>query len=225
MRVPIHTALAAVLAAVLLPAPATAFNKMQIEQVSAGANGAVDRQAIQLRMREAGQGAVTFARLVAWDAQGENPVVVGSFDANAASTSAGDRVLLATARFDAGLDLLPDYLMQQPIPEGYLDAGRLTYETLGGLVYWSLCWGGAAYTGGSSGTTTNDSDGEFGPCHPGPLPTASRDALAFTGAAADASTDNASDYATTADPAVFTNNSGESAEVSNVVVFADGMDR
>lgn len=223
MRAPIFTALAAALA--LLPAPAAAFNKMQIEQVTAGANGAVDRQAIQLRMREPGQGAVSFARLVAWDAQGANPVVVGSFDANVAQAAAGARVLLATAAFHADPELLPDFLLQQPIPERYINAGRLTYETLGGLVYWSLCWGGAAYTGDTGGTPTNDDDGEFGPCHPEPLPAGGRQALAFTGAAGDPSSSNAADYAAGASPAAFTNNAGESSVVSNAVVFADGMDR
>lgn len=224
MRVSVHAALATA-ALALLPATAPAFNKMQIEQVTGGANGDVDRQAIQLRMREPGQGSVTFAQLVAWDAAGENPIVVGMFDANAANAEAGDRVLLATAEFEADPGLLPDYLMQRTIPETYLDAGRLTFETLGGLIYWSLCWGGDAYTGSTAGTPTNDDDGDFGPCHPDPLPTASRDALVFTGAAGDASTSNAADYGPSANPADFTNNSGETSAISNTVVFADGMDR
>ena len=217
-----------VLAAALALAPATAlasFHLMQIEQVTAGANGDVDRQAIQLRMRIAGQSVVTNGRVVAWDAAGQNPVVVGDFDAVVANASAGDRVLLATAEFETDPELLPDFLMLQPIPETYLDAGRLTFEAHGGLIYWSLCWGGAAYTGSTAGTPTNDADGEFGPCYPDPLPTASRDALVFTGAAGDPSSNNAADYTLSANPADFTNNARETAPVSNTVVFADGLDR
>jgi len=221
-----QTAIAGALVLALAPATAFAsFHLMQIERVTAGANGDVDRQAIQLRMRTSGQNLVTNGRVVAWDAAGQNPVVVGSFDAVVANADTGDRILLATAEFEADPELLPDFLMARPIPEHYLDAGRLTFEAHGGLIYWSLCWGGAGYTGSTTGSPTNDLDGEFGPCYPHALPARGRDALVFTGAAGDVSTDNASDYAVTDGVGEFTNNARESSLVSNTVVFADGMDR
>ena len=222
-----HRTTAAALAALaLLPGSALAsFHFMQIEQVIGGHNGDVERQAIQLRMRAANQNVVTNGRVVAWDAAGENPIIVAEFDAIVPNAAAGDRVLLATAEFALENDVLADFLMTRRIPETYLDAGRLTFEAHGGLIYWSLCWGGDAYTGSTGGTPTNDDDGDFGPCVADPLPTATRQAVLFTGAATAASTTNLADYALSADPATFTNNARESADINNAVIFADGFDR
>jgi hypothetical protein len=68
----------ALLAGILLaPRPASAsFHFMQIEQVIAGVDGSTATQAIQLRMRDAGQQLVAQGRLKAWDANGANPVLL-----------------------------------------------------------------------------------------------------------------------------------------------------
>src|SRR6266478_816038 len=63
--------LAIALIAVASPAYAT-FHMMQIEQVIGGVDGDTSAQAIQLRMRSAGENLVSQARLVAFDATGAN---------------------------------------------------------------------------------------------------------------------------------------------------------
>ena len=77
-----------------------------------------------------------------------------------------------------------------------------------------MCWGGAAYTATpTTGNTANDADGTFSPCFGSALPSTTNQALQFPGAAGDASTNNAADYAITAGNAVFTNNAGSSGTV------------
>jgi hypothetical protein len=186
----------------------SSFHEMQIEQVIGGVNGNTNVQAIQLRMRTAGQNLVSNARLVAWDAGGANPVVVIDMGANVAISTAGSRVLIASAAFDSTLTPDPDFVMTNLIPVSYLTAGKLTFETDGGFVYWSLAWG--AYTGTNTGSTVNDADGNFNPQFAASLPTSNTQALRFTGASSALSTNNEADYALTVGSAVFTNNAGTS---------------
>jgi hypothetical protein len=181
---------------------------MQIEQVIGGVNGDTTAQAVQLRMRSAGQNLITGAQLVVVDAAGNNPVTLITFPTNT-SSGAGKRILIATANF-ASYEATPittDYMMTNTIPASYLAAGRLRYEK-GGIVLWSVSWGGASYTGPNTGTMDNDADGNFGPPFPGVLPSSSTSALLFPGTSGDPSTNNAADYTVTAGAATFTNNHG-----------------
>jgi len=196
--------------------PANAnFHFMQIEQVIGGVQGDTTAQAIQLRMRDVGQRFVAGLHLIAHDAAGLNPVTIITFSSPVASGATGDRILVSSTQF-ANTQMQPpvasDFTMTSLIPVAYLPAGRLTFE-IGGIIYWSLCWGGAGYTGSTTGSTTNDADGNFGLCYGGALPAASDLALQFTGAATALSTTNAADYAITAGQAVFTNNAGSSQTV------------
>ena len=50
--------------------------------------------------------------------------------------------------------------MTKPIPASYPPAGRLTFQS-GATIYWAICWGGASYTGSTTGNATNDDDGTF----------------------------------------------------------------
>lgn len=207
---------AVVAAATWLPGHAVTFHLMQIEQVIGGVGGDTSAQAIQLRMRAPGQNFIQFSRIVAWDATGANPVVIATPAAAVANGALGDRVLIATPAFLAATNptAVADVVMTNPIPPSYLAAGSLTFEDSGGAsVLWRLSWGGAAYTGPTTGAITNDADGEFGPPWPGALPSTGTQALRFQGAAADPSVSNASDYALTPGDAVFVNNAGASFTV------------
>jgi hypothetical protein len=198
--------------AVAQPAFAT-FHLMQIEQVIGGVNGDTSRQAIQLRMRQAGQNEVHFSRVRAWDAAGANPVLLVDMVTDVPSGAAGDRVLLATAGFLPSL--VPDFVMQ-PIPASYLPAGKITFEDDGGTVWWSFAWGGAAYTGSNTGVALpggNDDDGNFNPPFGSALPSTTTQAVLFQGAANATSTTNLLQYALTAGAAVFTKNNGSSGTV------------
>src|SRR6185503_17580551 len=120
------------LATLALAAPAFAsFHLVQIEQAIGGVNGDTSRQAIQLRMRAAGQQFVQLGRLRAWDATGNNPVLLVDLTTQVANGNLGDRVLITTANFLPGLT--PDFVMQ-PIPASYLAAGKITWEDDGGTV-------------------------------------------------------------------------------------------
>jgi hypothetical protein len=202
--------LATALAALAFACPAAAsFHFMQIEQVIGGYCGNPSVQAVQLRMRAGSQNLVSGIRLVAHDAAGDNPVILISFPGHADNSGAGLRILAATADFVTAGGPQPDFTLTNPIPPEYLAAGKITFETSGGFVYWSLAWGGASYTGtNTSGDTTNDDDGNFNPPFPGILPYSGNIALRFTGAAGAESTNNAADYALSASPATFTNNDG-----------------
>ena len=72
---------------------------MQIEEVIGGVDGDTSAQAIQLRMRTAGQNLVSQARLNVRDAAGLNPILVINMTNNVANSSTGDRVLIVSSNF------------------------------------------------------------------------------------------------------------------------------
>jgi len=199
------------------PAGAT-FHEMQIEQVIGGVNGNTNIQGIQLRMRASFQNLLSNASLFASDATGSNPVLLASPSTNVTNFALGSRVLLATSAFANSMvpNLTPDFIMN-PIPASYLAAGTLTYEDHFGTVLWRLSWGGASYTGPTTGAITNDVDGNFGPPFGGPLPSTTARALQFQFSASAPSTNNANDYALTPGAATFTNNAGGSGTVNSLV--------
>ncbi len=192
------------------PASAT-FHWMQIEQVIGGVNGDTTAQAIQLRQRFAGQNLVAPARMRAWDANGQNPVLIVDFTTSVPNGAAGARILIASAGFLSKTTpaTVANFSMANLIPASYLAAGSLTFETdTGTVIYWRLSWGGANYTGPNNGAIDNDSDGNFGPPYPGTLPSTCVQALQFQGVASAMSTNNAANYALTAGAATFHNNAG-----------------
>jgi hypothetical protein len=206
--------------AALTPRAVATFHFMQIEQVIGGAGGDTGVQAIQLRMRSSFQNQMSGAKLWVHDAAGQNPVLLIDFTTNVPIGVTGARVLIASAGLADATNptAQPDYLLTNPIPASYLAAGSITFENnLGTVVYWRLSWGGAGYTGDTTGAITNDDDGDFGPPWPGPLPTAGADGLLFQGAATAKSTTNEADYALTGGAAVFTNNAGSSFTVKEPV--------
>jgi hypothetical protein len=206
--------------AVFFPRPAFAtFHLMQIEQIIAGIDGSTASQAIHLRLRSIGQHLVSNATLKAGDANGANPVLLKDLTANVANNAQGARVLLATANFASHLNatVTPDALLTNPIPDSYLAAGSITFESDGGTIYWRVSWGGASYTGSNVGATTNDTDGNFGPPFPDALPTGSGKALRINKAATSLSTTNLADYALTAGSATFTNNAGAAGTVVSLI--------
>lgn len=192
------------------------FHLVQIEQVIGGVDGDTSVQAIQLRIRFPGDNQFQFARLRAWDEAGQNPVTIIAFDSPTPNGGFGDRVLITSENFAAHLDsaLAADFTMTNLIPVSYLTAGRLTFESVDGTIFWSLSYGGVAYTGPTTGTGWNDDDEDFGPPFDGPLPTSHARGLLFQGEASDISTTNFDDYAVTRGPAFFINNAGESARVA-----------
>ena len=204
---------------VVSPAQAT-FHLMQIEQVIAGVDGDVTAQAIQLRMRAAGQNFVASSRIRVWDANGLNPIVVINIPANVPNAAIGDRVLITSTQFDASTSptAVPDFAITNLIPASYLAAGSMTFENnTGTQVWWRLSWGGGSYTGpttGISGTIGNDLDGDFG-VFPSPLPSSNTYSLLFLGSATAPSTTNDVDYNVTSTDAVFTNNAGASFTVQS----------
>jgi hypothetical protein len=201
------------------------FHLMQIEQVIGGVGGDATAQAIQLRTRAASQCFLNPARLRVRDAAGNNPVLLFDFSTVCAggpvacvpNCGAGARILLATANFAGATNpsITPNFTLAAPIPESYLAAGSLTFESSTGTVYWRLSWGGDAYTGPNGGASDNDDSlpGDFGPPWPGPLPSEGVSALLFPGPASAESSTNADDYELTAGAAVFTNNAGQSGTV------------
>lgn len=215
-------ALVAVLAVVAAVPAGASFHFMQIEQVAGGYCGVRDAQAIQLRMRGAGQNLVTGAALIAYDATGSNPVTLLTVPSNVANSAAGSHILLATPGFDFAGGPAPDFTLANPIPASYLAAGKVTWG-MSGLVYWSLAWGGSNYTGTNTGLTDNDADGNFSPPFAGVLPSTGDDALQFQGTAGAMSTNNAANYALSASPATFTNNAGSSSALIECL-FYDGFE-
>ncbi len=216
--------LAVAVSALLAAAPAYAsFHLMQVEQVIAGVGGHLDQQAIQLRMRALGQNLMSFSRIRAWDAAGANPVLIVNFVADVTNGGVGDRVLLVSSAFASAYGS-GDAVMTSPIPASYLSAGRLTFEDDIGTVYWSLSWGGSAYTGSDAGSLLNDDDGDFGPSLASRLPTSTAAAIAFTGPAAAVSSSNLADYALTAGAATFTSNGGLTRSLPNEIIFGDGFE-
>ncbi|PYL55902.1 MAG: hypothetical protein DMF30_11700 [Verrucomicrobia bacterium] len=169
---------------------------MQIEQVIGSVNGDTTAQAIQLRMRAAGQNFVSGGKLVVFDAAGLNPITVLNVASNVANGAVGDHVLIASATFPSHTTpaAVPDFTMANLIPASYFAAGSLMWQSDAGTVFWRLSWGGAAYTGPCTGATDNDVDGNFCPPFGGPLPSSCTNALEFQGNATDFSTNNAADY-------------------------------
>ena len=191
----------------------TTFHLMQIEQVIGGVNGDVTLQAIQLRMRLAFQNEVSQARLRAWDATGSNPVLIVDMTTDVPVFAAGSRVLVSTAGFAGAFGPVPDFVMTNPIPPSYLAAGKLTWEDDTGIVYWSLAWGGAGYTGTNTGTLDNDPDGNFNPPFPLPLPSTTGQSCLFPGPFNAPSTNNAADYIVSPGNSTWTNNAGDTGTV------------
>jgi hypothetical protein len=204
----------------LQPAAHASFHEMQIEQVIGGVNGDTTAQAIQLRMRAIGQNLVSGGKLVVFDAAGLNPITVLDVASNVANGALGDHVLIVSANFPSHTTptTVPDFTMANPIPASYLAAGSLAWESDGGTVNWRLSWGGAAYTGPNTGSTTNDADGNFGPPFGGVLPSSSTSALQFQGAASALSTNNAADYLVTTGAAVVVNNAGAAFTVNGATL-------
>ncbi len=193
------------------PAPSrVTFHLMQIEQVIGGVNGDTSAQAIQLRLRFPGETGVQFARLRAWDSSGTTAITLIDFDTGVPNGPLGGRVLITSTNFaeHTDLPLVSDFTMTNLIPEEWLAAGRITYEQDTGAIFWSLAYGGAAYTGPTTGLSTNDDDGDFGPQFDGPLPSTSIQGLKFQGDPTDLSSTNADDYALTPSFASFINNKG-----------------
>ncbi len=191
------------------------FHMMQIEQIIGSVNGDTTAQAIQLRMRAAGQNFVSGGKLVVFDAAGLNPITVVDPVTNVANGAVGDHVLIASVTFPSHTMpvAVPDFTMANLIPASYFAAGSLAWESNSGIVYWRLSWGGAAYTGDCTGSTTNDVDGNFCPAFGSPLPSICASALQFQGSATDFSTNNAADYLLIGSPIVFVNNAGASFTV------------
>lgn len=193
----------------LTPSASASFHLMQIEQVIGGVYGNASAQAIQLRMRSSGQDQLASARIRAFDANGNNPVVIIDFSTSVTNSAVGDRILVTSAAFNALTTpaASADYTMTSVIPSGYLAAGSLTFETNDGLtIYWRISWGGGSYTGPTTGASTNDNDGNFGSAINGALPTADARALLFRNAASAKSAANQTDYNRTSVAAIFTNN-------------------
>ncbi len=186
---------------------------MQIEQVVVNGGGDSTSQAVQLRMRAGGQNITSGTELIAFDAAGNNPVSLLTLGSNVASGNAGDRILVVSPNFASQMAITPDFTMTAVMPQSYFAAGKLIFERSNGDIIWSLCWGGASYTGTNTGETFNDADGDFGACFASALPQTSDQGLLFQGAAADLSTNNAADYAATVSAAVVTNNAGSSSTV------------
>src|SRR4051794_18533175 len=99
-----------------------AFHLWQIEEVIGGVDGDTSAQAVQFRMRSAGQTVASSARLIARDAAGQNPIVIKDMTANVINGAIGDRVLIASANFTNHTvpAVSPDFIMTQTIPASYL---------------------------------------------------------------------------------------------------------
>ena len=205
------------MSAALCAEASASYHFTQIEQVIAGVEGDTTAQAIQIRMRSNGQDQMQLAKLVAWDANGENPVVLIDFASAVAVAVAGEHVLAASSRFASYTQpsAVPDFIFENLIPQSYLGAGSITMENdEETLLVWRLSWGGANYLGSTQAALTNDDDRDFGPPVPDALPIDGLEALQFQGAFDAKSTTNASDYALTDGAAVFTNNGGASFTVT-----------
>lgn len=204
-------------AAVLMLAPQAlaTFHLMQVYQVMGGVHGDTTAQAIQLRMRSQGQNHVDAARLWAWDANGQNPVLVCDLDADVANGARGASVLIASPNFGAHTSppAQPDFVMSNLIPASYLAAGSLTFEDDFGTVYWRLSWGGNGYAGDTTGNTTNDRNGDFGPPFAGPLQSSDEHSLLYEKSDRSKSLTNARDYSVSVGPAAFVNNAGDAFAV------------
>jgi hypothetical protein len=191
------------------------FHLNQIEQVIVSVNGDTTAQAIQLRMRAAGENFVSGGKLVVFDAAGLNPITIIDPTTNVTNGAVGDHVLIASSTFPSHTTpiAVPDFTMANLIPASYFAAGSLCWESNPGVVMWRLSWGGASYTGSNLGSTFNDADGNFGPPFDGAVPATCASALQFQGIATDFSTNNAADYLLIGSPIVFSNNARASFTV------------
>jgi len=217
--------IAAFSASTVAPAFAS-FHLTQIEQVTAGVNGDITAQAIQLRSRALGQNLLGSARMYAWDAAGQNRILLIDFTTSVANSAPGARVLVASPSFVSHTSpaAVPDFTMSNLIPASYLAAGSLTFEDDFGTVYWRLSWGGASYTGSGVGSVLNDSNGNFNPPYPNSLSTSCTKGVLFQGTFSALSSNNAADYALTSGPAVFENNAGNIFTVQSCTTNADCND-
>jgi hypothetical protein len=229
MKLRAWAAAASVIVVSVVSTSARATFLVQIEQVIGGAPddeggpGDITAQAIQLRYRKPGDISLEYARLRVWDANGENPITIIDFGDPATEwppgglqLALGYRILIASPNLSAYTDrpVRPDFTMTNLIPEAYLAAGRITFEYRAtGDIYWSLSYGGAAYTGPTTGMPHNDDDGDFGPPFDGPLPSNSIQGLLFVSDFPWLSSTNADDYALTPSSAVFMNNAGDQFRV------------
>lgn len=188
-----------------------AFHFMQIEQIIGGVNGDTTAQAIQLRTRSAGQNFVSSTRIEARDATGANPVLLDDLNATVPNGQAGRRILITTPNFAnyTNIPLVADFIMD-PIPASYLAAGQVRFNDDFGTILWILSWGGASYTGPTTGSFNNDADGNFGPPVDIALPSTTLQALQFTDAFSAPSTNNLAQYTLTAGAATFINNANTS---------------
>ena len=217
--------LASALLAALFCSPSAfaSFHLMQVEQAAGGVCGDATRQAIQLRMRFAGQNLLSGHEVASYDANGENRILLLSFPTGVANGTAGARVLLATSELAAATGLTPDFVMAQHLPPARLRAGKIAFEDSPGLALWSISYGGVRYLGSSTGLFTNDADGDFGPPTAIELPFSSALSLRFPGPASAASTTNAADYALSSGPASLTNNAGATVTLPSCT-FGDGFE-
>src|SRR5262245_32159531 len=104
------------------------FHQMQIEQVIGGVNGDTTAQAVQLRMRFAGQNFVTGTELIAFDAAGNNPITLITLPSGVSNGAAGSRILITTTSFqNYEASPIPSDFTMAPIPASYLAAGRLVF--------------------------------------------------------------------------------------------------
>ena len=198
--------------AALVPAADAAEHLMQIEQAIGGVEGNTAAQAIQLRMRSAGQSVVGITRVVALDANGANPVVVCDLNATVPISTGGSRILLTTAAFNSLTDIptVSDFTMALPIPASYLAAGSITFQNdAGTLLYWRLSWGGGSYVGPCAGLqTVNFPDGNNCPPIAVALPSAGLNCPRFFGPPAAGGTTNLADYVVSDSASVWVNNAG-----------------
>ena len=202
----------------VLPA-ATVFaseHLVQMHKVVGGVTGDNEIQAIQFRMRAANQNQFQNSKVYAYDANGENPVLIIDFDRAVTKGNLGDTVLVASPRFGEVTTppARPDFVMNNLIPASYLPAGSLTLEDDAGKnVWWRLSWGGADYQGDTTGSTANDDDGDFGPPTRSSLRMSRALSLVFHWPPAAMSRRNVSDYSVERD-ATFRNNAGEEVQIS-----------
>jgi autotransporter-associated beta strand protein len=199
------------------------FHVMEVEQIIGGVGGNTTAQAITLKTRTTTQNQVVGnAQIRVWDAAGANPVTISTFtgtDPNDAS--ACKEILLATAGMAGKTQpaVSPDFTMTNPIPQSYLAAGSLTFESTGGAVtWWRVSWGGASYTGATTvAAGTNDVDGNTAPAFAGALPSTGVQALKFQPACGALSTNSAADYAVISGTVTLKKNSGATFNVADLL--------
>src|ERR1700674_1341537 len=112
----------------LITAPTTkaSFHLMQIDEVIGGVNGDTSAQAIELRMRSAGQNSLSNAsKLVVVDATGANPVTLIDFASNVAIGNLGSTILIASSNFKNytanPATFVSDFTLTNTIPASYLN--------------------------------------------------------------------------------------------------------